>query len=336
MFDQKSTTKDRRDFLVQILEEERMEEEEDPIPDDETLNRMISRSEEEFELFQRMDAERISKDMMDDTIRHHSRLMQEVELPEFLLQDVHKVKLETSRMRNQSDMPLGRNQRCKGQVNYADISDSKWLKALEEGNLEELTSENKRKRLDDSPSDSSAKKICRKQKLISRTPIPIEMTREMLRIWQEVVYFQDEKRRSLSDIFMELPSRRALPHYYAIVTNPIDFLKIKDRILNHYYSENIEFQSNMRLLFSNARHYNIEESQIYEDSIVLEEVFNNIIEDLDNGRLDTDYLMPEIQAELDSIGNSKTTIREKKKKRGRPPKRAIAISQIDSDNDQDY
>ena len=52
MFDQKSTSSERRAFLEAILEEEAAEdEEEQEVPDDEALNDMIARNEEELELF---------------------------------------------------------------------------------------------------------------------------------------------------------------------------------------------------------------------------------------------------------------------------------------------
>lgn len=53
MFDQKSTGKERHQFLETILMQETQEEQdEDEVPDDETINQMIARTEEEFEIFQ--------------------------------------------------------------------------------------------------------------------------------------------------------------------------------------------------------------------------------------------------------------------------------------------
>merc|ERR1719260_379888 len=59
MFNQRSTGSERQELLQSILrEEEDDEDEENEVPDDEVVNQMIARSEEEFELFQRMDIER--------------------------------------------------------------------------------------------------------------------------------------------------------------------------------------------------------------------------------------------------------------------------------------
>merc|ERR1712228_1106083 len=51
MFNQRSTGSERHELLQSILREEK-------VPDDDIVNQMISRSEEEFEMFQRMDIER--------------------------------------------------------------------------------------------------------------------------------------------------------------------------------------------------------------------------------------------------------------------------------------
>lgn len=53
MFDQKSTGVERRMFLQNLLEQDEEEdEEEDEVPDDETINQMLARTEEEFEWYQ--------------------------------------------------------------------------------------------------------------------------------------------------------------------------------------------------------------------------------------------------------------------------------------------
>lgn len=53
MFDQQSTGKQRQQLLQTILlQETQDEQDEDEVPDDETINQMIARSEDEFERFQ--------------------------------------------------------------------------------------------------------------------------------------------------------------------------------------------------------------------------------------------------------------------------------------------
>ncbi|VDK59525.1 unnamed protein product [Gongylonema pulchrum] len=51
-FDQRSTGAERRQMLEQIIRAQSEDDDEDEVPDDETINQMIARSEEEFDLFQ--------------------------------------------------------------------------------------------------------------------------------------------------------------------------------------------------------------------------------------------------------------------------------------------
>merc|ERR1712018_707789 len=88
MFNQRSTGSERQELLQSILREEKDddEDEENEVPDDETINQRLSRKEEEFELFQRMDIERRRTEAEAGPDRK-GRLLEESELPEFLLQD---------------------------------------------------------------------------------------------------------------------------------------------------------------------------------------------------------------------------------------------------------
>lgn len=60
------------------------------MPDDETVNQMIARSEAEFEIFQRMDLERRREDAKLGAARK-SRLIEETELPDWLVKDDDEV-----------------------------------------------------------------------------------------------------------------------------------------------------------------------------------------------------------------------------------------------------
>lgn len=60
------------------------------MPDDETVNQMIARRETEFETYQRMDIERRREDAKLGANRK-SRLVEEAELPEWLVKDDEEV-----------------------------------------------------------------------------------------------------------------------------------------------------------------------------------------------------------------------------------------------------
>ena len=335
MFDNKSTSRERRDFLVNLLEDERIEEEEDPIPDDETLNRMIARSEEEFQLFQRMDGERITRESMDEALRHSSRLMHEDELPEYLLKDA----ADLVDLSDDNEDEQGKGRRAKYKVDYCEImSEKKWLKALNDPLDEQDDSPvkpKKRKAGDSSNEGTPPPKKQRKRQV--RGKVSMDLIREMMRIWQEVVYYEDDEGRRFSDIFMELPSKRELPDYYRVILEPIDLKKVKNKVLKGSYRDWDEFDHVMKLLFANVRQYNMETSRIYEDSKILEDVFLKARNELEMGEIDSNDLLPEVQNELDSINTPVKTVAGAsvgpKKKRGRPGRPRKVLNPVESDDD---
>ena len=71
------------------------EEEEDEVPDDETINQMIARSEGEFDKFQEMDIDRRREEAKDPNRK--PRLIEETELPPYLLkadEDIERLQEE--------------------------------------------------------------------------------------------------------------------------------------------------------------------------------------------------------------------------------------------------
>ncbi|XP_056607331.1 transcription activator BRG1 isoform X3 [Triplophysa dalaica] len=143
MFDQKSSSHERRAFLQAILEHEEQDEEEDEVPDDETVNQMIARSEEEFDQFMRMDLDRRREDARNP--KRKPRLMEEDELPTWIMKDDAEVERLTCE--EEEGKMFGRGSRQRKEVDYSDsLTEKQWLKAIEDGTLEEIEEEVRHKK----------------------------------------------------------------------------------------------------------------------------------------------------------------------------------------------
>uniref|UniRef100_A0AAZ3PWF2 SWI/SNF related, matrix associated, actin dependent regulator of chromatin, subfamily a, member 4 n=1 Tax=Oncorhynchus tshawytscha TaxID=74940 RepID=A0AAZ3PWF2_ONCTS len=287
MFDQKSSSHERRAFLQAILEHEEQDEEEDEVPDDETVNQMIARSEEEFDHFMRMDLDRRREDARNP--RRKPRLMEEDELPTWIMKDDAEVERLTCE--EEEEKMFGRGD---------SLTEKQWLKAIEEGTLEEIEEEvrhkkttRKRKRdRDDLPGPSSSSSGAGGAGTRTRTgrdrrrgdapaeklsPQPPALTKKMKKIVDAVIKYKDSSNgRQLSEVFIQLPSRKELPEYYELIRKPVDFRKIKERIRSHRYRSLGDLERDVMLLFQNAQTFNLEGSLIYEDSIVLQSVFTSL------------------------------------------------------------
>uniref|UniRef100_S4R748 Protein polybromo-1 n=1 Tax=Petromyzon marinus TaxID=7757 RepID=S4R748_PETMA len=76
--------------------------------------------------------------------------------------------------------------------------------------------------------------------------------------------------RRLVDLFMVRPSRKDYPDYYKIILEPIDMRNIEQNIRADKYTSQEALMDDFQLMFRNARHYNEEGSQVYNDAVTLE------------------------------------------------------------------
>lgn len=133
MFNKKSNATERKSMLEEIMrqEEESKDLDEDDIPTDKEVNEMLARTNDEFELFQKMDKERAERERAEAKRLGRAeplpRLMADDELPEWLR--VEHVLVEDD------PATFGRGHRRKAApVSYDDgLTEAQWDKLLEEG-----------------------------------------------------------------------------------------------------------------------------------------------------------------------------------------------------------
>ncbi|XP_048098672.1 probable global transcription activator SNF2L2 isoform X4 [Alosa alosa] len=354
MFDQKSSSHERRAFLQAILEHEEQNEEEDEVPDDETLNQMIARIEDEFELFMRMDLDRRREDARNP--KRKPRLMEEDELPNWILKDDAEVERLTCE--EEEEKMFGRGSRSRRDVDYSDaLTEKQWLRAIEDGNLEEMEEEirlkkRKRRRHSDKEgrreSGEKAKKKRGRPPAEKLSPNPPKLTKQMSAIVDTVINYRDSSGRQLSEVFVQLPSRKELPEYYELIRKPVDFKKIKERVRSHKYRSVSDLEKDVMLLCHNAQTFNLEGSQIYEDSIVLQSVFKSARqkiakEEESEDDSDDDEEEEEEESETESksvrvkikLSKREERSHDKGKKRQSRNKAKPVVSDEDSDDDPD-
>ncbi|XP_062509331.1 probable global transcription activator SNF2L2 [Corticium candelabrum] len=352
MFDQKSTSSERKAFLealIVIENDEDDQREENEVPDNETLNQMLARNEDEFELYQKMDADR--EEAADQSTDKVSRLVTEAELPAYLLKDDKEV--ERIAFEEEEERLFAQGVRQRRDVKYTDLlTERQWLKAVEDGNLDEVlhkAKQRKRRRAYDPDEDEEDIRSAKRQGRQPKSRPGSTLMRQLKKLLKMIIRHTDEYGRRLSDVFLKLPSSTELPHYYEVIKEPMDFQCMKESVVAGKYESIDEMAEDMQLLCHNAQTYNVEGSQIYQDSLVLEAVFNNMKERVEQGLVSIDPESPsefddaggeDIQSDSESNASLKLRIKigksdelmsepkKKKKKRGRPPKSTSRISSI--------
>ncbi|CAJ0650038.1 4906_t:CDS:2 [Entrophospora sp. SA101] len=80
----------------------------------------------------------------------------------------------------------------------------------------------------------------------------------------------DEKPRKRAELFLDLPNRREYPSYYKAIKKPVSLNLLRKRINRGHYKSYDEFFNDMILMFDNARTFNEDESEIYQDANILQ------------------------------------------------------------------
>ncbi|EEB09542.2 ATP-dependent DNA helicase Snf21 [Schizosaccharomyces japonicus yFS275] len=279
-FDNKSTPEEREAFLRSLLENENSEEdnEEKGELDDDELNEMIARDDNELRMFKQMDLER----EMNSPYGKNKipRLIQLNELPELYQRD------EPENVMDQhfEAAGLGRGARRRTPVVYDEsIRDEQWLQAIEqETNVRTTRSRSKR---GSTHSTTSTQPEKRKRR---RGPAPDTLSPEhrvflrqlCLELYSAVSDLQDETGRNVNELFLELPSKRLYPDYYVIIKQPISLDMIRKHINGTWYKSLEDLIGDFKIMFNNARTYNEEGSFVYEDANRMERAMNEKLEEM--------------------------------------------------------
>ena len=125
-----------------------------------------------------------------------------------------------------------------------------------------------------------------------------EMKTKMKKLLGEVRLWKDTEGRIVSDGFLKLPTKKALPDYYDVIKKPMDICKIQQKIANDQYSSMLALQNDFVLMIKNAQKYNIDGCEIFNDSITLMKVFDEIKMNLDQKNDQPKAKESELEADL--------------------------------------
>ncbi|XP_053233538.1 protein polybromo-1 isoform X7 [Podarcis raffonei] len=121
--------------------------------------------------------------------------------------------------------------------------------------------------------------------------------------------------RRLCELFVVKPSKKDYPDYYKIILEPMDLKTIEHNIRSDKYVGEESMIEDMRLMFRNARHYNEEGSQVYNDAHILEKILKEKRKELGPLLEDDEVASPKLKLTLNFVPlGRKTGISPKKSK----------------------
>nr|CAH8840900.1 unnamed protein product [Trichobilharzia regenti] len=105
------------------------------------------------------------------------------------------------------------------------------------------------------------------------------------KLLQVVLDATNSEGQLISTPFFRLPSRRLYPDYYDEITNPLCLSTIKKKIKRYEYASLDALLTDLDVVFNNAQQYNVEQSAIHQDSILLQQLAHKKCEELRNSEI---------------------------------------------------
>merc|ERR1712227_864871 len=141
-----------------------------------------------------------------------------------------------------------------------------------------------------------------------------KLMKKMKKLIDVVMQDEDSDGRVLSEPFYKLPSRKELPDYYEIIRRPVDIAKLQKRIDEELNDDMDALEKDFMLMCKNTQQYNEDGSLIFEDSIVLQSVFTNARERIEQEPDEVDNDDDNSRMDVDEDSRASSTSSKKKKK----------------------
>ena len=92
-------------------------------------------------------------------------------------------------------------------------------------------------------------------------------------LYESIRNYKKEDGSLLCDSFIRVPKRRQEPGYYDVVTNPIDLLKVQQKLKTDEYDDVEDLRNDIELMVNNAKAFYKRSSQEYKDACELWNLF---------------------------------------------------------------
>lgn len=123
---------------------------------------------------------------------------------------------------------------------------------------------------------------------------------------------QTLKKNPLSEPFLYSINHHDFPDYSKKIENPIDLNKIENKLKTGGYESAYEFAMDVRLVWNNSFTYNDKDSEIYENTLELSSIFENLMRGIDNVNLgDKKNVVQDLYRKLDKLSKGFKEIQNK-------------------------
>jgi ATP-dependent helicase STH1/SNF2 len=279
--------------LRALIDNEKENEDEDEVFDNDEINEIIARDDNELKLFKSIDSEREKEDQE----RWKKSFPLGTSIPPFppsliSYEEIPKIYLHDENNEVMEIEDPGLSTRKRKQVVYDDgLTDEQWVEKLEKSEDESVSTTRKRKKKVVSEEESSFEESGEEdvenkrqkdesgiERIETIEAIDLNDLKRMLSETLEVLKsMKDEEGRVICALFLDLPDRSEYPDYYQKIKKPISINMIQEKVDNDEYMNLESFSKDLNQMFSNAFKYNMKGSWVYEDAQTMKREFANLL-----------------------------------------------------------
>ncbi|XP_066526293.1 protein polybromo-1 isoform X2 [Hoplias malabaricus] len=100
----------------------------------------------------------------------------------------------------------------------------------------------------------------------------MDMSNPIFQMYEAVRGGRNSQGQLIAEPFFQLPSRKDYPDYFQQISQPISLQQIREKMKNNEYESVEQMDSDLNLMFENAKRYNVPNSHIYKRALKLQHI----------------------------------------------------------------
>lgn len=237
---------------------------------EEDLNDLLSNNESDYQLYNAIDKERQSDPYAVDT----SLFTRDDDIPDW-------VKYPGGRKNaSQEDAMIpGSGSRKRKDVTYDDgLTEKQFLRLMDKQHDAAVAERGQTKQASKRGVNGAGTASAGEDTAVAGSELTDWTFRKLISCTKAVIALKDPStKRRLSDIFLEKPSPEQFPDYYEIIPKPLAINDILRKCRGKLYVSMREYRDDWKLMFSNAKTFNGEESWVVKDGMALEKELERVL-----------------------------------------------------------
>eukprot|EP00124_Ichthyophonus_hoferi_P005332 Ihof_evm1s747 gene=Ihof_evmTU1s747 len=151
-------------------------------------------------------------------------------------------------------------------------------------------------------SESELERELKKSVKVETKPVKsdLPLTDQLYMLWNGMRDLKDDDQNDVCELFLDPPDRSEYPDYYITILNPMALNMIHDKIAAGKYTSIDEMEGDVDLMVTNAKTYNEEESEVYDQACHLWDVFTEVKSML-NGTAGSRFATPTATSDFNDV-----------------------------------